>query len=198
MNLKSLFRLSSFLIFFLGCSALFAARFPNAVSKKIIFQGKAAQEIAALLGLDLNKPSELKLRLHSSNEWAVYLRDTPNPDATSHNIERPRYNLIKYNPSTQQLSIEGDWLDTQTSSSPSKPRFSFGSPFISESNLSVAGWEEILKKNLPSSIQTREYGKIISEKKLENENFKLTIYQTQDYTKNPKGEWGYQIQITAE
>jgi len=176
-----------------------SAKFPNAVSKKFVFEGKKAQEIASLLGINLESSFEAKLRLHSNNEWAVYLRDTPNPDPSSHAVERPRYNTIRYSPNPPQITLEGDWLDTLTGSSPLKPRYTFGSPFISETGEDFKEWRAILKKNI-SSPGTKEV-KVLSEKKIgdgSSSDFKLTIYQARDYYKNPEGEWGYQLQIGAE
>ncbi len=174
-----------------------AALFPKAVLKKVAFQDKEAIEIAGLLGINPARPSALKLRLHPSNEWAVYLRDSPHPDPSSSNVERPRYNMIKYNPTPPQLTIEGDWLDTRTGSFPSKPRFSFSSPFLAEKDPKLPSWTEILKKNSVSLASMQTPNKVLFEKKV-GENFKLTIFEAQNFERNPQGEKGFSILISAE
>ncbi len=183
-----------FFLILLSASSVMAAKFPNAVAKKIIFKGKEAQEIAALLGIDPINAWDKRLRLHSSNEWAVYLRDTPQPNAASSAVERPRYNTISYVPNPAYLSIEGDWLDSNTGSSPSQPRFLFSSPFIPEGG-TLPGWDILLKRHLSTQSVKMPHA-VLFEKRLNR--FKLTIYRAQDYSKNPKGEWGYEILISAE
>lgn len=183
-----------FFLSLLVSSNLLAAKFPNSVAKKFVFKDKQALEIAVLLGFDPRDAFQKRLRLHASNEWAVYLRDTPKPDASSSAVDRPRYNTLDFIPMPPYLSIEGDWLDTNTGSSPASPRFSFSSPFIPEGG-TMPGWDFILKKHLSSQAVNISHA-VLFEKR--DGNFKLTIYRAQDYSRNPKGEWGYEILISAE
>jgi len=183
------------LVSFLVCSIspLPAAKFPAAFQKNFRFEGKDAQAIAGILHLPAQGKQDLSLRLHSSVEWAAYLRDTPQPDASSSNQERPRYNRLRYDPEKRSLDIAGDWLDKNTGILISDlPRFYFNSPNLLIQAPREGDWWKLIDPSMAAQALNGPKGKfsdLLFQKKISLEKggeFEIRIYSTWDYSGNEK------------
>ena len=175
-----------------------AARFPNAVEKRIVVTGNAAASVAALLGLSSSQPSTT-LQLGKSDAWAVYLlkQDTKTP--LSSGKGPPRYNRVTFSVSPiASLTIQPYWLDLATQLPESKPGYySFGSPFLSEQSAND-GWSQILRRlkgepgwNANARPQFRRC--FVSNEKAE---ICIAVYGAKDYASNSASD-GYQEIVTV-
>lgn len=125
-----------------------AARFPNAVEKKIVIQGKNAVAVAKQFGMDTSKSSSLSLRLGRGDAWAVYLlkQDTKEPLSNDNEGSPQRYNKVEFSSSPPSLAISPFWLDLGTRGPYPKPGFySFSSPFLKANLKSDDPWIQILQ-----------------------------------------------------
>ena len=179
------------------------AKFPSAVIKSFSFEGQLAQDIALLLNISTAENSSRRLRLHSGIEWAVYLRDTPHPDASSSNIDRPQFNIIKYKSSSSQLEISGNWLDKMTGLPVSDlSRFYFMSSFIPESLPDSLEWSRLIKNLIPKN-QIRDESQLVPQsifRKVVSSPqglFEIRVYRTVDYS-NQQKTYGYQVSLGVE
>jgi hypothetical protein len=136
------------LVLIAWCPAL-AARFPNAVEKKVILSGAAAQPVAQLFGLNGLKSGSVSLPLGRMDAWAVYLlkKDTKVELIYDNDGSPPRVNVLDFstNP-TPSLTIQPYWLDLATRlPSPSAGDYSFSSPFVSEKLDQSDSWTQLIK-----------------------------------------------------
>lgn len=127
-------------------SFAFGARFPNAVEKKMVITGSAADAVAKLFGLS----THISLRLGRSDAWAVYLlkQDTNKKLWNDNNGSPERYNTIEYLSSkVSSLTIFPYWLDSGTRLPvPKTGYYSFSSPFLSEAFNQDDPWMKLLRR----------------------------------------------------
>ena len=178
-----------------------AARFPNSVEKKIIHRGDQAHEIGLLLGLDDTHESERLYRLGKQDTWAIALREHPQDGTVV--ADKDRFNRVRYIPKPEPcLVMEGNWLDTQTGSSPTLPRYAFSSPPISENSADIE-WGRLLRHLLPKADKLETaggYWETVFEKRIDDKQdpiFSITIYQPKDKESAPDRQ-GYFIFIRSK
>jgi hypothetical protein len=175
------------------------ARYPNAVEKKVVLVGDAAASVAGLFGL--SSAGSVSLPLSRRDGWAVYLlkRDTPERLLNDNNQHAPtRYNVLTFSPSA--VAISPYWLDLQTGI-PSRPGYSFGSPFLSKESDTNNPWMSFLQR-FKKEIPQAEWRAMEKEKKGHSvrrcfsfaENLELCI---DVYFLEQRKQEGYQINLTV-
>ena len=117
------------------CPAL-AARFPDAVEKKIVLVGGESASVSLPLG--------------RMDAWAVYLlkKDTKVELTNDNEGSPPRLDVLEFsNTPIPSLTIQPYWLDLATRHpSPSVGFYSFSSPFISQELDQSDPWTQLVKR----------------------------------------------------
>jgi hypothetical protein len=141
--------ISACLICVLTCLAASAARFPNAVERKIQLSGPVSIAIAQAFGLPVSQSSSASLRLGRGTAWAIYLlkQDTQPPLLNDNNGSPPRSNTLAFSPTpTPSIAISPYWLDLGTRGPDPRPGYyTFSSPLISEKLDSDDRWAGVIR-----------------------------------------------------
>ena len=139
---RDVFALVLLAMFF--CANATAARFPNAIEKKIVLSGQDAVAIAELIGLSAKNKPELRLPLGPNDSWAVYLLkdDTPRKLLNSDDGMPERFNTITFSPSpSPSLTISPFWLDQGTAlPNPEPGVYSFSSTSFPFADVERNSW----------------------------------------------------------
>ncbi len=188
--------------FLLGLPAQ-AARFPNAVEKKMQFNGDAAAAIADIFELTQNTEHKVSLRLGRGDAWAIYLlkQDTKEPLLNDNDGSPARFNEVEYLETPKKsIIISPFWLDLGTRAPSPKPGyFSFSSPFIAASSAknTEEPWARILQqlKKDPHWKEDNQYCFQQSYTFNDDSEISLQAMPSQDYATNKKG---YIVILTAK
>lgn len=141
-----------FLVFLLSVFtsvSVSAARFPNAVEKKMVLTGPAAVSIAELFGLTSSVPSSTSLQLGRGDAWAVYLLKQDTKERLWNDEGAPpRINVVEFSSSPiPSLAISPYWLDLGTRApDPKEDYYAFSSPFLSEKLDQDDSWTRLLRR----------------------------------------------------
>jgi hypothetical protein len=131
------------------CPAL-AARFPDAVEKKIVLVGGESASVAELFGFNGSQSASVSLPLGRMDAWAVYLlkKDTKVELTNDNEGSPPRLDVLEFsNTPIPSLTIQPYWLDLATRHpSPSVGFYSFSSPFISQELDQSDPWTQLVKR----------------------------------------------------
>jgi hypothetical protein len=138
------------MLLLIGSCPGFAARFPNAVEKKIVLVGRESVPAAELFGLTGLQSASVSLSLGRMDAWAVYLlkKDAKVELTNDNEGSPPRLNVLAFSSSpAPSLIIQPYWLDLATQHpSPSVGYYSFSSPFISEVLDQRDSWTQLVKR----------------------------------------------------
>jgi len=196
--LKSRWQAFSSLLLILISLPAMAARFPNSFPKTYTVEGATAVEWVKLLGLDPSREYQLKLQLHPMEAHAQALAEGKDTN------EGPAFNQIRYDPKLQKLTLSGTWLDQMTGSNQEKqPRFTFSSGVMGEDLSNAGAWTELLRgQNLAKKEDSaKKQGETLVMKSSTPKQFpslQLKVYQMQTWDKDPKGTWGYLVEIGVD
>ena len=189
MSIKSLagFICSAFTLWHLLSLPVLAARFPNAVEKKIVLSGTEAVEAAKVLGLGAAHPS-VSLALGRGDAWAVYLlKHDTKVELLNDNEGCPaRQDIVEFSSAaTPSLSISPYLLDLGTRHpSPLPGSYSIGSPFLSEKLDSTDSWTQLVRrlKATPQwkADQATEFRRCFSFE--QNRSLCIEVLRMEDYT----------------
>jgi len=128
----------------------YAARFPDAVEKRIVLTGPAAVSVAELFGLSPSSPHSVSLPLGRGDAWAVYLlkQDTEEKLWNDNEGSPARYNAMEmsYGP-VPALAVSPYWLDLGTRLPETKAGYySFGSPFMPAALDGEDPWTRLVRR----------------------------------------------------
>jgi hypothetical protein len=184
----------------LACNSASAARFPNAVEKKIVVSGPATASIAELFGMDATRQSSISLQLGRGDAWAVYLlkQDTKVKLLNDNDGSPVRHNALDFSPRpSPSLAISPFWLDLGTGHpNPRVGYYRFSSPFIPETLDRDDAWSRLVRR-LKKESQW-EAGKDVQFRRCfacnEGKQLCIEIYRNQDYSNN---KIGHSVSVTV-
>jgi hypothetical protein len=182
-----------------SCPAL-AARFPDAVEKKIVLVGQESASVAELFGLTGSQPTSVSLPLGRMDAWAVYLlkKDTKVELTNDNEGSPPRLNVLAFSSApTPSLTIQPYWLDLATQHpSPWVGYYSFSSPFISEVLDQTDPWTQLLKR-LKKQAQFNNAARTQYRRSFSFSNgasLIIEVFAEEDY---PNDKHGHSVRITV-
>ncbi|TKB05671.1 hypothetical protein [Desulforhopalus sp. IMCC35007] len=127
-----------------------AARFPNAVEKRVVLNGQAGVLIGELFGLNSSSSHSVALQLGRGDAWAVYLlkQDTKEKLSNDNDGYPSRVNVMELLSSpVPSLAISPYWLDLGTRLPETKVGYySFSSPFVPASLDREDSWTRLLRR----------------------------------------------------
>lgn len=170
------------------------AKFPASLPKTFSVTGETALSWAKLLGLPLDRGATLTYPLRPAEVNAHNLR---NPEQSSDALS----NQIIWDPSGPSLKLTGDWLDQMTGSIRKPPRFTFGAPFIPDDMSGGGPWVDLLRSFGFPREKTPPEALALLERRVSGDSLPkltVTIYRAQGWLRNPKGEWGYLVDIGVD
>jgi hypothetical protein len=133
-----------------ACVPAFAARFPDAVERRITLTGQAALSFGELFGFSPGTASTVSLRLGRGTAWSVYLlkQDTKVRLWNDNEGSPPRYDVIEFSPRPLPgITISPYWLDQATRLPyPEVGTYLFESPFLREDLPDSGPWTRLVKR----------------------------------------------------
>jgi hypothetical protein len=182
------------------CLGVSAARFPNAIERKIELSGPAAIAIAQTFGLPTTQASSASFSLGRGTAWAIYLlkQDTKPPLLNDNDGSPPRFNSLAFSPTPKpSITVSPYWLDLGTRGPDPRPGYcTFSSPFISEQLNADDHWVHVIR-NLKKDARwnSTAYPQLERCFALEDgKQFCIQVVSSNDYDTKTKG---HIVQVTV-
>ncbi|MBV8152891.1 MAG: hypothetical protein JOY98_00600 [Candidatus Eremiobacteraeota bacterium] len=175
-----------------------AARYANAVEKRVVITGDAAASLASLFGMAPAGTSSLSLQFGKGDAWAIYLLKHDTKQEITNGDGPPRFDTVTFSKAAvSTLTIAPYWLDLGTRAPDPQPgSFSVTSPFVADG--ATDSWGRLLGRlrDEPgwTSGERPEFRRCFAS--ADKTQLCIEIYAATDYESKPERQ-GYIVVITA-